>query len=158
MGVWGENLVWDRMCAPMCSSCVCLCREQLFVKVEIRSIRGPDGIQLREIKWWWIAVGQQRPASRSAGFCVHIRSQTHIREDSGRKRFGGDSAEGERKKVNRVREKKGTQKHGSFKRDLAVGKKNAIRCCWVTNFSKRQQIISRVPVGNDKRTADKKNG
>lgn len=25
-------------------------REQLFVKVEMRSIRGPDGIQLREIK------------------------------------------------------------------------------------------------------------
>lgn len=36
------------MCVSVCVSSVC--REQLFVKVEMRSIRGPDGIQLREIK------------------------------------------------------------------------------------------------------------
>lgn len=44
-GAEGENLVWDRVCV-----CCCARRELLFVNGEMESIRGPDGIQLRQIK------------------------------------------------------------------------------------------------------------
>lgn len=47
-GAGGENLVWDGVC--VCVLFFCVWREQLFVKGEMGSIRGPDGIQLRQIK------------------------------------------------------------------------------------------------------------
>lgn len=65
-----ENLVWV-LGVFLCVS-LCVCREQLFVKEEMWSFRGPDGIQLREIKWWWIAVRQQRPTL----MCVFVRTHT----------------------------------------------------------------------------------
>lgn len=68
-------------------------REQLFVKVEMRSIRGPDGIQLREIKWWWIAAGQWRPVLLYQCVCVYAHMSSLIQEESRRKQpywFGED--------------------------------------------------------------------
>lgn len=43
-----ENLVWDRVYVYVLL--VCVQRKQLFVEREMEGIRGPDGIQLRQIK------------------------------------------------------------------------------------------------------------
>lgn len=80
-GAKGENVVWNRVC--VCVLFFCVPREQLFVKGEMGSIRGPDGIQLRQIKWWWIAVGQQRRTLLWVWAHAHPHSYTHRKTAEG---------------------------------------------------------------------------
>lgn len=72
------------------------------------SIRGPDGIQLREIKWWWIAVGQQRRTLLCVWAHAHALTCTWKRTAEGgkaaiqiwrRKKRKGEQGEERRKKA-----------------------------------------------------------